>query len=140
MHFQLCAFILNLIYISKIQNHAQNVRARYQSEAQLLWRSSMACSVEEVNVGLGVLCFISYAKFSKILEVPWDSHRFFGSRNSPTISILHIIRHVYRSVWPAREAEPRFGAALVCSAHDYSLICSCVAQFIERIDKRFKFT
>ena len=88
----------------------------------------MACSVEEVNVGLGVLCFISYAKFSKILEVPWDSHRFFGSRNSPTISILHIIRHVYRSVWPAREAEPRFGAALDRSAHDCKtrlLVCCC---------------
>ena len=28
------------------------------------------------------------------------------------------IRHVYRSVWPAREAKPRFGAALERSAHD----------------------
>ena len=33
-------------------------------------------------------------------------------------AILHTVHHVYRSVWPAREAKPRFDAALVCSAHD----------------------
>ena len=46
------------------------------------------------------------------------SSKFFGtsiasrSRNSPTTGILHTIRHVYRSVWPARGAKPHFGAAL----------------------------
>ena len=32
---------------------------------------------------------------------------------------FHTIRHVYWSVWSAREAKPRCGAALVRSAHDY---------------------
>ena len=35
-----------------------------------------------------------------------------------TSSILHTIRHVYRSVWPVREAEPRFATALERCAHD----------------------
>ena len=39
-----------------------------------------------------------------------------GSRNSRTTGILHATRHVYRSVRPAREAKPRFGAT---HAHDY---------------------
>ena len=60
----------------------------------------------------------SYAKFAQILEVLWNCHRLFGFRNSPTTGILHTTRHVYRSVWPAREAKPRFGAKLICSAHD----------------------
>ena len=81
----------------------------------------------EVNVGAKkrrkwhlccvVLRYISYAKFSQILEVLRDFHRLFGSRNSPTTSILHIIRHVYRSVWPAKEEKSRFATALGRSAH-----------------------
>ena len=55
---------------------------------------------------------------SQILEVLRDFHCLFGSRNSPTTDILHTLRHVYRRVWPAREAKPRFGAALEHSAHD----------------------
>ena len=35
---------------------------------------------------------------------------------STNIHFFHTICHVYR--WPAREAKPRFGATLVCSAHD----------------------
>ena len=87
---------------------------------------NMAESIEEVNVGgkkrrkwhvcCAVLRYISYAKFSQILEVLRDFHRLFGSRNSPTTGILQ--RHVYRSVWPARGAKPRSGAALEGSAHD----------------------
>ena len=34
------------------------------------------------------------------------------------IHFFHTARHVYRSVWPAREAKPRFGVMLVRSAHD----------------------
>ena len=37
---------------------------------------------------------------------------------STDIHFFHTIRYVYRSVWPAREAKPRFGATLVHSAHD----------------------
>ena len=89
---------------------------------------NMADSMEEVNEGeknrrkwhvcCAVLRCISYAKFSQIFEVLREFHRLFGSRNSPTTGILHTIRHVYRSVWPDREAKPRFGAALDRSAHD----------------------
>ena len=38
---------------------------------------------------------------------------------STDIHFFHTVRHVYRSVWPTREAKPRFGATLVRSAHDY---------------------
>ena len=51
--------------------------------------------------------------FLQILEVLRDFHQLFGPRNSPTTGILHTIRHVYKS-----EVKPRFGAALVRSAHD----------------------
>ena len=70
------------------------------------------------QVCCAVLRYISYAKFPQVLEVLRDFHRLFGSRNSRPTGILHTIRHVYRSVWPAREAKPRFGAALDRSAHD----------------------
>ena len=83
---------------------------------------NMTDSMEEVNVGgkkrrkwqvcCAVLRYISYAKFSQILEVLREFHRLFRSRKSPTLDILHAIRHVYSSVWPAREAKPHFGAAL----------------------------
>ena len=85
---------------------------------------NMADTMEEVNVsgkikpagnGMFAVRYISFAKFVQILEVLRDFHRLFGSRNSRTTGILHTTRHVYRSVWPAREAQPRFGAAL---AHD----------------------
>ena len=52
------------------------------------------------NVCCAVLRYISYAKFSQILEVLQDFHRLFGSRNSPTTDIFHTIR----------EAKSRFGA------------------------------
>ena len=77
-----------------------------------------ADSMEEVNVGgkKRRKWHISYTNFFQILEVFRDFHRLFRSRNSPTTGILHTIRHVYRSVWPAREAKPRFGTAFVRSA------------------------
>ena len=71
------------------------------------------------HVCCAVLCYILYAKLEQILEVLWDFHRLFGSRNSPTTGTLHTIHHVYRSMWPSREAKPRFGAALICSTHEY---------------------
>ena len=37
---------------------------------------------------------------------------------STDIHFFHTLRHVYMSVCPAREAKPRFGAALERSAHD----------------------
>ena len=37
---------------------------------------------------------------------------------STDIHFLPTIRHVYMSMWPAREAKPRFGATFLCSAHD----------------------
>ena len=56
--------------------------------------------------------------FRKLLEVLQDFHCLFGSRNSPTTGIVHTVRPVYWSMWPAREAKPRFGAALEPSVHD----------------------
>ena len=79
----------------------------------------MSVEKDAGNGACVVLRYISYAKFSQVLEVLQDFHRLFGSRKSPTNGILHTIRHVYRSVWPAREAKPRFGAALERSAHDF---------------------
>ena len=79
----------------------------------------MSVEKDAGNGACVVLRYISYAKFSQVLEVLQDFHRLFGSRKSPTTGILHTIRHVYRSVWPAREAKPRFGAALERSAHDF---------------------
>ena len=55
-----------------------------------------------------------------------DFHRLFGSRNSRTTGILHTIRHVYRSEWPARAAKPRFGAAVERSAHDVKVAYEAV--------------
>ena len=46
-------------------------------------------------------------------NVPFPAFSF-----STDIHFFHTVRHVYRSVWPAREAKPRFGAALARSAHD----------------------
>ena len=91
---------------------------------------NMADSMEEVNVGgektqqiALLLRYISYANF--VFANPLSSSglpsRLFGSRNSRTTGILQTIRHVYRSVWPAREAKPRFGVALERSAHDCEL-------------------
>ena len=76
------------------------------------------------HVCCAVLHYILYTEFSKL----WDFHRLFGSKNSPTTGIVHTIRHIYRSMWPAREAKPRFGVALECDSHDckthlYSLNC-----------------
>ena len=97
--------------IGEFHSHAQNVRARHQSEASFSGRPhasvNMADSMEEVNVGekkskvcCAALRYISYAKFSQNLEVLWDFHRLFGSRNSPTTGILHTVRHVYRACGP----------------------------------------
>ena len=59
---------------------------------------NMAGGVEEVNVCgkkcrkwhicCTVLRYILYAKFLRSLKVLWDFHRLFGSRNSPSTSIL----------------------------------------------------
>ena len=72
----------------------------------------MAESMEEVNVGEKkeagndtALYYIPCAKFTLIPEVLRDFQRLFESKNSPTIGTLHTVRHVYRSVWPAREAK-----------------------------------
>ena len=47
------------------------------------------------------------------------ANMLFSAGFFPTdIHFFHTIHHVYRSVWPAREAKPRFGATLVRSAHD----------------------
>ena len=49
--------------------------------------------------------------------------------SSTDIHCFHTIRHVYRSVWPAR-LSPRFGAALIRSAHDCATRLFHVLVFI----------
>ena len=117
------------VYVS--HKNVQNVQERH-TKSRLSFSGgphapvNMANSME-VNVGgnkrrkchvcCAVLRYISYAKFHKSLKF-FGTSITSGSRNSPTTGILHTIRHVYRSVWPAREAKPRFGAVLEHSAHD----------------------
>ena len=108
---------------------------------------NMADSIWKVEVNVGrkktpqemvrlLRCTALYfvRQVSQIFEVLRDFHRLFGSRNSPTTGILHTIRHVYRSVWPAREARPRFGAVLERSAHDCETYwCACRCQTSKQI-------
>ena len=54
----------------------------------------------------------------------------------PGIHFFHTIRYVYRSVWPTREAKPRFGAALVCSAHDCE---TCLLEDFLRMKQQNRF-
>ena len=112
------------------RTHERGTKARLNFSGGPHTPVNMADSMEGLNIGgkkthkrwqaccAVLLRYISYAKFSQILEVLQNFRRLFGSRNSPTTGILHNIRHVYRSVWPAREAKPRFGAALERFAHD----------------------
>ena len=89
----------------------------------------MVCSTEEVNVDgkkrrkwyvwYAVFRYIPYAKFSKTLEVLRTFRLFVRNKKQSTYRQLHTIRHVNRSVWLAREAKPRSGAALERSTHDY---------------------
>ena len=129
------------MFIIRGRTYERGTKARLSFPSGPYAPANMADSMEEANVGgktqemarlLRCTALISYAKFSQIIEVLRDFHRLFGTRNSRTTGILLIIDHVYRSVWPAREAKPRFGAALVRSAHDCSLIVSllviCSAQ------------
>ena len=94
---------------------------------------NMADNMEEVNAGgkkcrkwhvcCTVLHYISYPKFSQILEVLRDFHHLFGSRNSPTTGVLHTICHVYRGMWPIREAKP-YLSVVPCS----NALCMIVKQ------------
>ena len=88
---------------------------------------NLADNMEEVNVGgkkhrkWRVCCAVLRFILTQVFANPWILwvfHRLFRSRNSRITGILHTFRHVYRSVWPAREAKPRFSVALERSAHD----------------------
>ena len=58
-------------------------------------------------------CPALYFVRSQILEVLWNFHRPLDPETVELLAFdLHTVRHVYRSVWPARETKPRFGAAL----------------------------
>ena len=61
------------------------------------------------------------SKNSRICENLRQNKAQYSAANAPfsvffstDIHFFHIIRQVYRSVWPAREAKPRFGASLWC--------------------------
>ena len=55
---------------------------------------------------------IAQCSGAKVPRMPFPA--FFSN----FIQFFYTIRHVYRSVWPAKEVKPRFGATLVRSAHD----------------------
>ena len=83
-----------------------------------------------------VLRYISYTKFSQILEVLRDFYFLFGSRNSPTTGILHAIRHVYRSVWPEKQRrgtqfQPNFPPKNSC------LGMNCFPLMASRIQEKY---
>ena len=104
------------------RTHDRGTKARPGLSAGAHAPVNVTDSMEEMNVGgekrrkwhsrnvcCAVLRYISYSSFRKSsLGLPSP----FGPRNSPSTGILHAVRHVYRSVWPAREAKPRFGATL----------------------------
>ena len=67
--------------------------------------------------------------FKDLRELGVRNIELYSIANEPILAFLsiythffHTIRHVYRSEWPAREAKPRFGAALV-----HSLIITCIS-------------
>ena len=99
--------------ISEFHNHAQNTRMNMapNHETSLLghalpqtwwivWKKLFVSEKKcrKCHVCCAVLHYISYAKFSQILRVLWDSHRLFGSRNSPTTGTLHSISAMFTSV------------------------------------------
>ena len=101
------------------RTHEHGTKARLSFSGGPQVPLNMADSTEEVDVGRkNKLRYISHTKFSQILEDLWDLHCLFGSTNSPTTDFLHTVRHVYRSLWPIREAKPRSGATRERSAHD----------------------
>ena len=108
---------------ASFHNHAQNVRVRYQSEAELLWRTTWRMPV--VGLFLDPKRRWKSRRTSRIYEnlaqqkFPECHFLRFSTDNH----FFHTVRHVYRSVWPAREAKPRFGAALARSAHDCETSC-----------------
>ena len=55
--------------------------------------------------------------FKDLRKLPVRNIAQYAGVFLPTdIHFFHTLRHVYRSAWPAREAKPRFDAALVRSA------------------------
>ena len=91
--------------------------------------ANMAENIEEVNVAWWakthrkwhvccvVLHYISYTSFCKSLEFLGTS---ITSLDPETVQLpaFYTLRHVYKSMWPTREAKPHFEATLVHSAHD----------------------
>ena len=84
--------------------YERDTKARLGFSGGLHAPVNMADSMEEVNVGVkktrrkwhvccAVLRYNSYAKLLQNLEVLWDFHRLFGSRNSPTTGILLTVHH-----------------------------------------------
>ena len=72
---------------------------------------NMADSME--NAGSWKLGVRNTAQYSAA-NVPFPALFFFSTGTH----FFHILRHVYGSVWPTREAKPRCGATLVRSAHE----------------------
>ena len=96
------------------RTYERGTKARFSFSGGRHALVNIADSMEELNVGetknskLHVR-YISYAKFSQIVEVLRDFHP--ETVQLPAFSILSAIS-------PVRDAKPRFDAALERSAHD----------------------
>ena len=93
------------------RTYERGTKARLSFSDGLHTPANMADSMEEVHVGkrrkwhCGNVCYAIFhaPSFRKSLKFFGTFRQLpFGSRN------LHSIRHVYRSIWTARKAKPRF--------------------------------
>ena len=127
----LCKFMppwFSISTISEFHNHARAFNCSCFSGGPHT-PVNMVDNMEEVNVGgikrrkwhicWAVNCVIyRVPSFCKSLKFFWTS---IASLDQETVQLtaFSILTAMFTgSVWPAREAKPRFAATLVCSAHD----------------------
>ena len=95
MHFAAISAMQNLCHVILHNKRVSQSCAERTGATLKRGLSNMADGMEEVNVGAKkkrrkwrctALYFVRH--FSTILEVLWDFHRLFGSRNSPTTGVV----------------------------------------------------
>ena len=91
--FQSQSFHLKISFIHMQMNQNVHVKKRVSVMRRTYKRGtktrggSHAIVNRKKTVCCAVLRYIPYAQFSQMLEVLWDSHRLFGSRNRPPTGI-----------------------------------------------------
>ena len=114
-----------LLLISWFHNHVQNVWVSLSFSGRPHAPVNMVGSVEEVNAsGKGkkrkfstfaalAMYFVYTPSFCKFLKFFVDFRRLWESRNSQTTAFyINYPPYIYRSMWSARKAKPRFDATL----------------------------